>query len=79
MAKRTNTQTGSFQDVATPNSLFGLGIEKISVPSTVSQKFDLNDNWRVVGGDESKEGGVKEHRGKKVLETSLVALIIIKS
>lgn len=29
-------QTGSFLDAAAPNGLFGLGMEKISVPSILS-------------------------------------------
>lgn len=29
-------QTGSFLDVAAPDGLFGLGLEKISVPSILS-------------------------------------------
>ena len=31
-------QTGSFLDVAAPNGLFGLGFEKISVPSLLSNE-----------------------------------------
>jgi len=32
------TQTGSFLDAAAPNGLFGLGIDKASVPSILAQK-----------------------------------------
>ena len=31
-------QSGSFLDVAAPNGLFGLGMEKIAVPSILSQE-----------------------------------------
>ncbi|XP_071914520.1 aspartyl protease family protein 1-like isoform X3 [Coffea arabica] len=43
-------QTGSFLDVAAPNGLFGLGLEKISVPSILSQKGYTADSFSMCFG-----------------------------
>ena len=54
-------QTGSFLDVAAPDGLFGLGLEKISVPSILSREgytansfsmcFRQDGNGRIDFGD----------------------------
>lgn len=54
-------QTGSFLDVAAPDGLFGLGLEKISVPSILSNEgytansfsmcFGQDGNGRIDFGD----------------------------
>ncbi|KAI5684016.1 hypothetical protein M9H77_05244 [Catharanthus roseus] len=43
-------QTGSFLDVAAPNGLFGLGFEKISVPSILSQEGYTADSFSMCFG-----------------------------
>ncbi|CAK9187626.1 unnamed protein product [Ilex paraguariensis] len=43
-------QTGSFLDVAAPNGLFGLGLEKISVPSILSQEHYTADSFSMCFG-----------------------------
>ncbi|XP_019172222.1 PREDICTED: aspartyl protease family protein 1 isoform X2 [Ipomoea nil] len=43
-------QTGSFLDVAAPNGLFGLGFEKISVPSILSQEGYIADSFSMCFG-----------------------------
>ncbi|XP_052195331.1 aspartyl protease family protein 1-like [Diospyros lotus] len=43
-------QTGSFLDVAAPNGLFGLGLEKISVPSILSSKGYTADSFSMCFG-----------------------------
>ncbi|CAN4078683.1 unnamed protein product [Withania somnifera] len=40
-------QTGSFLDVAAPNGLFGLGLEKISVPSVLSREGYMADSFSI--------------------------------
>ncbi|XP_073112962.1 aspartyl protease family protein 1 isoform X4 [Elaeis guineensis] len=43
-------QTGSFLDVAAPNGLFGLGMEKISVPSILSSRGLTSDSFSMCFG-----------------------------
>ncbi|KAA8532017.1 hypothetical protein F0562_006841 [Nyssa sinensis] len=43
-------QTGSFLDVAAPNGLFGLGMEKISVPSFLSREGYTADSFSMCFG-----------------------------
>ncbi|XAR58019.1 Nepenthesin [Bertholletia excelsa] len=43
-------QTGSFLDVAAPNGLFGLGLEKISVPSILSSEGYIADSFSMCFG-----------------------------
>ncbi|GFY88050.1 eukaryotic aspartyl protease family protein [Actinidia rufa] len=43
-------QTGSFLDVAAPNGLFGLGFEKISVPSILSSEGYTADSFSMCFG-----------------------------
>ncbi|PHU26892.1 hypothetical protein BC332_05224 [Capsicum chinense] len=43
-------QTGSFLDVAAPNGLFGLGLEKISVPSILSREGFMADSFSMCFG-----------------------------
>uniref|UniRef100_A0A5B7BU10 Putative aspartic proteinase-like protein 1 n=1 Tax=Davidia involucrata TaxID=16924 RepID=A0A5B7BU10_DAVIN len=43
-------QTGSFLDVAAPNGLFGLGMEKISVPSILSREGYTADSFSMCFG-----------------------------
>lgn len=45
-------QTGSFLDVAAPNGLFGLGMEKISVPSILSEKGLTSDSFSMCFGSD---------------------------
>ncbi|XP_062184356.1 aspartyl protease family protein 1 isoform X2 [Phragmites australis] len=44
------TQTGSFLDAAAPNGLFGLGIDEISVPSTLAQKGLTSNSFSMCFG-----------------------------
>lgn len=43
-------QSGSFLDVAAPNGLFGLGMEKISVPSILSSEGFTADSFSMCFG-----------------------------
>lgn len=43
-------QSGSFLDVAAPNGLFGLGMEKISVPSILSGEGFIADSFSMCFG-----------------------------
>ncbi|XP_042508345.1 aspartyl protease family protein 1-like [Macadamia integrifolia] len=43
-------QTGSFLDVAAPNGLFGLGMEKVSVPSILSREGLIEDSFSMCFG-----------------------------
>lgn len=43
-------QSGSFLDVAAPNGLFGLGMEKIAVPSILSQEGLTSDSFSMCFG-----------------------------
>lgn len=43
-------QTGSFLDVAAPNGLFGLGMEKISVPSILSREGFIANSFSMCFG-----------------------------
>ncbi|XP_073295473.1 aspartyl protease family protein 1 [Primulina huaijiensis] len=43
-------QTGSFLDIAAPNGLFGLGLEKISVPSILSREGYVSDSFSLCFG-----------------------------
>ncbi|KAJ0969860.1 hypothetical protein J5N97_022737 [Dioscorea zingiberensis] len=43
-------QTGSFLDVAAPNGLFGLGMEKISVPSILANSGFTSDSFSICFG-----------------------------
>lgn len=43
-------QSGSFLDVAAPNGLFGLGFEKISVPSIMAQEGYTADSFSMCFG-----------------------------
>lgn len=43
-------QTGSFLDIAAPNGLFGLGLEKISVPSILSKEGFIADSFSMCFG-----------------------------
>ena len=43
-------QSGSFLDIAAPNGLFGLGMEKISVPSTLSREGFTADSFSMCFG-----------------------------
>ncbi|MBA0706960.1 hypothetical protein Golax_019042 [Gossypium laxum] len=45
-------QSGSFLDVAAPNGLFGLGMEKIAVPSLLSQEGLTADSFSMCFGDD---------------------------
>ncbi|GLT82589.1 hypothetical protein SLE2022_009520 [Rubroshorea leprosula] len=45
-----HAQSGSFLDVAAPNGLFGLGMEKISVPSILSQEGLTADSFSMCFG-----------------------------
>ncbi|XP_015063658.1 aspartyl protease family protein 1-like isoform X1 [Solanum pennellii] len=45
-------QTGSFLDVAAPNGLFGLGLEKVSVPSILSQEGFMADSFSMCFGSD---------------------------
>ncbi|XP_015889724.3 aspartyl protease family protein 1 isoform X2 [Ziziphus jujuba] len=45
-------QSGSFLDVAAPNGLFGLGMEKISVPSILSREGFIADSFSMCFGDD---------------------------
>ncbi|XP_059642364.1 aspartyl protease family protein 1-like [Cornus florida] len=45
-------QTGSFLDVAAPNGLFGLGLEKISVPSILSREGYTADSFSMCFGSD---------------------------
>nr|GEV01765.1 aspartyl protease family protein 1-like [Tanacetum cinerariifolium] len=43
-------QSGSFLDIAAPNGLFGLGLEKISVPSILSREGYIADSFSMCFG-----------------------------
>ncbi|XP_073157222.1 aspartyl protease family protein 1 isoform X2 [Henckelia pumila] len=43
-------QTGSFLDIAAPNGLFGLGLEKLSVPSILSREGYVSDSFSLCFG-----------------------------
>ncbi|KAL9269597.1 Aspartyl protease family protein 1-like protein [Drosera capensis] len=43
-------QTGSFLDVAAPNGLFGLGMDKVSVPSALSREGFIADSFSMCFG-----------------------------
>lgn len=43
-------QSGSFLDIAAPNGLFGLGMEKISVPSVLSRDGLIADSFSMCFG-----------------------------
>ncbi|KAK4479963.1 hypothetical protein RD792_013017 [Penstemon davidsonii] len=43
-------QTGSFLDIAAPNGLFGLGFEKISVPSILSREGYISNSFSMCFG-----------------------------
>lgn len=43
-------QTGSFLDVAAPNGLFGLGMEKVSVPSILASAGLTSDSFSICFG-----------------------------
>lgn len=43
-------QSGSFLDIAAPNGLFGLGLEKISVPSILSREGYTADSFSMCFG-----------------------------
>ncbi|KAI3499930.1 hypothetical protein L1887_35744 [Cichorium endivia] len=43
-------QSGSFLDIAAPNGLFGLGLEKISVPSILSREGYTSDSFSMCFG-----------------------------
>ncbi|KAL9250742.1 Aspartyl protease family protein 1-like protein [Drosera capensis] len=45
-----HVQTGSFLDVAAPNGLFGLGMDKISVPSILSREGFIADSFSMCFG-----------------------------
>ncbi|KAK9038124.1 hypothetical protein V6N11_023013 [Hibiscus sabdariffa] len=45
-------QSGSFLDVAAPNGLFGLGMEKIAVPSILSQEGLTDDSFSMCFGND---------------------------
>nr|DAD46716.1 TPA_asm: hypothetical protein HUJ06_016653 [Nelumbo nucifera] len=45
-------QTGSFLDVAAPNGLFGLGMEKVSVPSILSKEGLTADSFSMCFGSD---------------------------
>ncbi|XP_059438144.1 aspartyl protease family protein 1 isoform X3 [Corylus avellana] len=45
-------QSGSFLDVAAPNGLFGLGMEKISVPSVLSSEGFTADSFSMCFGND---------------------------
>jgi len=45
-------QSGSFLDVAAPNGLFGLGMEKISVPSMLSREGFTADSFSMCFGSD---------------------------
>ncbi|XP_058185207.1 aspartyl protease family protein 1-like isoform X1 [Rhododendron vialii] len=45
-------QTGSFLDVAAPNGLFGLGLDKISVPSILSSEGYTSDSFSMCFGQD---------------------------
>lgn len=43
-------QSGSFLDIAAPNGLFGLGMEKISVPSVLAREGLVADSFSMCFG-----------------------------
>ncbi|XP_047974208.1 aspartyl protease family protein 1 [Salvia hispanica] len=43
-------QTGSFLDIAAPNGLFGLGLDKVSVPSTLFRKGYIANSFSMCFG-----------------------------
>ena len=43
-------QTGSFLDSAAPNGLFGLGMEKVSVPSTLARSGITSNSFSMCFG-----------------------------
>ncbi|KAJ8764457.1 hypothetical protein K2173_006197 [Erythroxylum novogranatense] len=45
-------QSGSFLDIAAPNGLFGLGMEKISVPSLLSREGLVGNSFSMCFGDD---------------------------
>lgn len=45
-------QTGSFLDIAAPNGLFGLGLDKISVPSTLSREGYIANSFSMCFGQD---------------------------
>ncbi|CAL9160468.1 unnamed protein product [Musa hybrid cultivar] len=56
------TQTGSFLERAAPNGLFGLGMEKISVPSILSSQGLASNSFSMCFGD---DGTGRIHFGDK--------------
>ncbi|KAK1321784.1 Aspartic proteinase-like protein 1 [Acorus calamus] len=50
VAGNGNVQTGSFLDAAAPNGLFGLGMEKISVPSILAKAGVISDSFSMCFG-----------------------------
>lgn len=55
-------QTGSFLERAAPNGLFGLGMEKISVPSILSSQGLASNSFSMCFGD---DGTGRIHFGDK--------------
>lgn len=45
-----NNQTGSFLDGAAPNGLFGLGLDRISVPSILASRGFTSDSFSMCFG-----------------------------
>lgn len=55
-------QTGSFLDIAAPNGLFGLGLDKVSVPSTLFRKGYIENSFSMCFG---KDGTGRINFGDK--------------
>lgn len=55
-------QTGSFLDVAAPNGLFGLGFDKVSVPSTLFRQGYIANSFSMCFG---KDGTGRINFGDK--------------
>lgn len=45
-------QTGSFLNIAAPNGLFGLGMEKTSVPSILAEEGYITDSFSMCFGSD---------------------------
>jgi hypothetical protein len=50
MCRCGQVQSGSFLDIAAPNGLFGLGMEKISVPSVLAREGLVADSFSMCFG-----------------------------
>ena len=53
MSRCGQVQSGSFLDIAAPNGLFGLGMEKISVPSVLAREGLVADSFSMCFGKDA--------------------------